>query len=219
MRGIYLTSLIFSVLAFSLFFVSAAFATETLLAEWLLNAATITVDLVEVVNEFNFTNLANGGGVDCSLIYDGFVEKNGGDIVTEVLNLAGIRDILGGTPILCLGLGSCVEEEDAELFPELLPWLTEMILFGTSFHDLVYSPSWHIDCLLNILLTLAEEECTIEHHISSTDTNVAEGVEDKFTEPDEENAHCGTETEKNGVVTGSGTVKPVGGGTLTVSSE
>jgi hypothetical protein len=219
MRGIYLASLVFSTLVFSLFFVSMAFAAETLLAEWLLNAASITVDLVESVSEMRTLNFVNEAGIDCSFIKDGFVESDGGDLVTEILTLGGVRAALGGTPILCLGLGTCVEEEDAELFPELLPWLTQMILFAGLIHDLVFRPGWDGTCLVVVLLTLAEEECVVENHVSATDTNVAEGVEEKFEEPEEENARCGSESEKEGSFTGSGVIKPVGGGTLSTSSE
>jgi hypothetical protein len=212
---------IFAMLVVGAIFVVPVLAAETLLAEWLLEALPVVSDLVETVGEFLRENLQNGGAVLCSFIYDGFVEANGFDLVTEVLTLGGVRAALGGAGIKCLGEGNCVEEEDAEVWPEKLPWLTELILFGTEFHDLVYSPAWFVLCLAVIILTVQEEECVVEHHTSSTKlANVSEGVSGEFpAEADEEQEKCKGETEKLGMFTGSGVTLPVGGGTLTVSSE
>jgi hypothetical protein len=218
-----LAFMMFAVLAFSAFFAASALAAETLLAEWLLEALPIVSDLVETEGELLLENLANGGAVLCSGILDGFVEANGFDLVTEVLTLGPTprKVVLGGEGVKCLGEGNCVAEEDAEAWPEKLPWLTELILFEAEFHNLVYNPAWFVLCLAIVILTVQEEECVVEHHTSSTKlTNVAEGVEGEFpAEADEELAKCKGEAEKLGMLTGSGVTLPVGGGTLTVSSE
>jgi hypothetical protein len=216
-----LAFMMFAVLAFSAFFAASALAAETLLAEWLLEALSIVSDLVETVGELLLENLQNGGAVLCSGILDGTVEANGFDLVTEVLTLGGVKVALGGAGVICLGEGNCVAEEDAEAWPEKLPWLTELILFEAEFHNLVYNPAWFVLCLAIVILTVQEEECVVEHHTSSTKlANVSEGVSGEFpAEADEEQAKCKGETEKLGMLTGSGTTLPVGGGTLTVSSE
>jgi hypothetical protein len=215
-----LALLVFAVLAFSLFFVAAAFAAETLLAEWLLNSVAVVSDLAETRGELLLEDLNNGAAVLCSFALDRFLEGDGFGLITEVLTLGGARVALGGAGLRCIGEGSCVAEEDAELWPEQLPWLSQLILFPTSIIDRRYATGWYILCLAVIILNVVEEECVAEGSMFATDKNVAEGVEEEFNlENEGEEAKCGGGTVRDGMIASVETTIPAGGGTLSVSSE
>jgi hypothetical protein len=220
MRGIYLTVLMLAVPVFSLFFIASAFAAETLLAEWLLSGVAVTSDLAEERGELLLEDLNNGVAVLCSFALDRVLEADGFGLVTEVLTLGGARVALGGAGLTCLGEKNCVAEEDAELWPERLPWLTQAILFETFMDDDISGLGWYILCLAPVILTVTEEECVVETSMFSTDKNVTEGVEEEFNlENEGEEAKCAGGTVRDGMIASDSVLIPAGGGTLTISSE
>jgi hypothetical protein len=181
MRKFYLAGLmLLGVLAFSVAGTTAAFGLEFSLAQWLVGGALVSTELlVEAVGGVLFEDDKSGAHVEClSGVFDGFVGPESLDLTTEVLDLAGNKiGELVGNGILCLGLGTCVEEEDAEAWPLKLPWKTEVELDltdGTAW-ELFFGAAWHVTCL--VLGVASTDECTGAEGAEVEVVNVTGGVE------------------------------------------
>ncbi len=201
-----------------------------LLAEWLLEGNPIvTPDLVESPGELTLTSL-NGAKLGvvaeilCTGILVGTVGPESADLITEVLTLGGVA--VSSTPLVgqqaeCTNTKNC---ESPKVWPVLLPWVTELELLeedgGPFFINLLLAAGWYAEC--TILGVKSAEECTGESAILTT--NEAGGVVGSlFSEEVRELAglklgNCSAGGVETGHVIGSGTIKPVGGGSLTASS-
>jgi hypothetical protein len=133
MRKIQILGLaLFAVFAFSVVVASASAE----VALWLVEEKDITEAegplAVHSEGELLLTDLNTLFGVatvDCSGFLVGTVGPNQFDLIESILNLSfELIEELPGLGLLCLGLGECLEEEDAEVRPEHLPWLTELEL-------------------------------------------------------------------------------------------
>jgi len=228
MKKLYAVSLaLVAVFALSALTASSAFAV-TLLAEWLLNGGVIaTPDLVEIPGELTLVN-TNGGGLGvkveilCSGILDGTVGPGSADLITELLNLAGekIGEGLGTLELVCTNTLNCT---NPKVWAEGLPWETEAELLeqGTEvfFSDYLLKGQYLAEC--TILGVAVEELC--EAGITATELkNEGNNVINTFSDAFQELAGfklgaCGGRAE-TAEVKGPGTITPVGGGTLAVSS-
>jgi hypothetical protein len=182
--------MLFGVLAFSVVGVSAAFGLEFSLAQWLVGGNLVLAELlVEAVGGFLYEDDKSGAHLECvSFVFDGFVGPESLDLITEILDLAGNKiGELVGNGLLCLGLGTCVEEEDAEWWPLKLPWKTEVELDltdGTAW-ELFFGTAWHVTCL--VLGVASTNECTGAEGAEVEVVNATGGVEMRESEvlPDE----------------------------------
>src|SRR6478609_6285566 len=122
-----------AVFAFGAVVASGAFAAEEP-AKWLWEGAEIGAGeelAIETVGLLTLMNLSNGGAVHCEGTFDGVVRASGEGLVTAVLRADGTAaqtgdasGLVAGTGVKCLGTGGCAAQEDAELWPDHLPWLT-----------------------------------------------------------------------------------------------
>lgn len=228
MKKLYAVSLaLVAVFALSALTASSAFAV-TLLAEWLLNGGVIaTPDLVEIPGELTLINLnAAGLGIKaellCSGILVGTVGPSSADLITELLNLAGekIGEGLGTLELVCTNTANCT---NPKVWAEGLPWETEAELLeqtaGTFFADYLLNGQYLAEC--TVLGVSAEELCTVP--VTATELlNEGNNVDDTFSDAFQLLAgfvlgSCGGRAE-TAEVNGLGTITPVGGGTLAVSS-
>lgn len=220
------------VILIALFAVSALAASTAsaevtfLLAEWLLEGAPITTaDPVETEGELNLVNLNAGGfGITaellCSGIFDGTVGPGSVDTTTELLELGTLTLITPTHTLSCANTKNC---EGALVVPVGLPWKTEIELMEdngvTFFADLLFNAGYEATC--TILGVKVKESCKAEV-VSTEKTNAAGGVvDDTFSEAFQllselKLGECGGRAE-TAETTGLGTIKAVGGGSLTVS--
>jgi hypothetical protein len=217
-----------AVFAFSAVLASSASAEVTLLAEWLINAQPVaTLTSVETVllgaTELLLVTLVLGVeavDIDCSGIFVGSVGPNGEDEITEVQNLSKERlgENLVGLSVSCEVLSAvsqCHAGELAELWPDNLPWHTNLFLMESgAFLDHLFGngtaePGYHVLCVTSG----AENLCT--GLTSTTMTNGVSGVIGKF-DATSEHASC---TTGEGDLTGEGETKTLTGAVLAVSSE
>jgi len=213
--------------------VSASAAPTFLLAEWLVNGATFTVELaVESVGTILLEDTAVGTDVECSGILDGAISsENGLDRISEVLELNGTTKI-SSTPLVELGLacttlaGICAEPL---LWPLHLPWDTQVELMeepvGTFllFVVLITKPGWYLICMKTFLEPV--DECTTKENgvidLSLELSLLLGQFSDAIsTEAGEKLATCTLGNSESGVVESiPGEILLVGGGELSASSE
>jgi hypothetical protein len=222
---------LFALFAFSSFAASEALALETVWldggvkpTEWL---------LVDSEGELLLEDQAPtiGGKVDvlCSGLNEGWIGSDASgnnpkwDEVTKITSLTGANRI----PCTLQVNGGCNSAAFAE--PINLPWLTELILVGTAFLDLVLSTNaneigWLVECL-DIIGGLHDDTCTIP----GTAAKPGETEVDNTTEKDvkilfaealqAEKAHCtlAAAGSHTGVVEGEVLVLLASGEELSVS--
>jgi hypothetical protein len=153
--------------AFSAVVVATASAEATLLAEWLINGASVTAltSTTNTVEEILLEDLGNKGGAIClSIVFDGSIGANGEFETTELLSLTGTAITLA-SPVLCeKDTGSVCEESttDIEIAPDGLPWHGVMFLDETSGKFLATITSkvaYSVLCL--ILGVKIEDSCNV----------------------------------------------------------
>jgi hypothetical protein len=158
--------------------------------------------------------------IDCSEIFVGSVGPNGEDEITEVQNLAKekLGENLVGLSVSCEVLSAvsqCHAGELAELWPDSLPWRTNLELMEAgSFLDHLFGngtaePGYHILCVTSG----AENLCT--GLSSTTMTNGVNGVIGKF---DATSEHWSCTTGEFDLTGEYETITLAGGGLLSVSS-
>lgn len=220
---------LFAMLACSVIVVASAGA-EALL--WLVNGADFTgtlnaeteglIELHKLVSPTN-GNLLNT--LHCEGIFDGTITNpavgfgDGTDEVTKVLNLLKeeIGEELVGLAIFCLvtqaaEAADCKLNTEAEVWPEKLPWLTDLQLMTTAetWLDLFLeatnkTPGYHVRCETGIIGLLAEELCEgpTSALLTNDATTVPPSVLGEFNANSEE-VNCTATGEKTGAQLGSG---------------
>jgi hypothetical protein len=181
MRKFYLLGLtLMSVFSFAVITAGSASALETLLADWVVGGVEVTGELlVEVDGEVSLQDLGavTAPVILCSGLLDGFLQENGQDLITEVLNLnnGGISlTALSGTALNCTTVsGTCTEPL---VWAVNLPWLTLLELLvippggagNEPFVILISSdgagnPGWYVECMGFLQ---GEDECTAPEGIA-----------------------------------------------------
>jgi hypothetical protein len=191
MKKIYLLGLaMFAVLAYGA--VMAASSALALESVWLVDGAKPLVGVaadVEGLLELTDTNVPGIGEVKvhCEGSFDGLIGPGKEDLIEEVLTPGGVKvEELVGAGLICKKVTSNCEEpamKDIELWPENLPWLTEIELMTTLpkwldiFRSGVISganPAYELLCLIlginaedlcSGLTSLALEENTAENDV------------------------------------------------------
>lgn len=139
--------------------------------------------------------------VTCSGSFIGTVGPDKADEITSVENLSGVKfGALGGTGLNCtVGAGAefltCDNSEKlAELWPDNLPWKSELFLEGAIYKDHIFGggvgkePGFDFTCKNSIGGTT---EGLCEGLLIATNlTNVAEGAEGVFTEAENISEKC-----------------------------
>jgi hypothetical protein len=211
---------------------SALAAPPTLLAEWLWNGSAVLSELlVDVEEELLLEDQKLGTVILCSGIFDGWVNVNGEDLITAVLNLTGteIGTPLGtGTALECTNQANC---ENPLVWADNLPWptLLELIELDNptpewSFVILILGtgggPGWDVECM-SIIPT--SELCEAPEGVAGAMnevTNVHGEFNDALTELlGLQLATCTVGGTQVGVVEGLGIILDTEGGNLQVSSE
>lgn len=162
----------------SAIFVTAASAEESLPAQWLFNGSAVTASLPTVSSgtlllEDTSTTIGKVA-ITCAGRLDGEVNSGGKGKITAVLTLAGVEAALGGTALLCANETNCGGE--GEVFPEDLPWNTQLNLLepsGKFVDELVTTAAYDVTCvILGIKVT---DECSAGE---GTATKVENGTAD-----------------------------------------
>ena len=175
---------LFAIFAFSAVITATALAAEeSLPAQWLFNGSAVTAALPtlstgSLLLEDTKTSIGKVAVV-CNGKLDGEVNTAGKDKITAVLNSAGTEIVLGGTALLCANETNCGGE--AEVFPELLPWNTQLNLLEPSgkFVDALTSEAgYNVTC--TILGLKVVDECTAA---IGTTTKVENGTSDVVETP------------------------------------
>lgn len=228
MRRLHLLGLVLvAVFAFAASAAASALAAPppTLLAEWLWNGVAVNAELlVDTEGELLLEDVKLATDVLCSGILDGWVNANGEDLVTAVLNLAG-EEI--GVPLTGLAL-ECVNDKSCEnplVWPDNLSWPTLLELIELepgvwSFVDLILGAGWDVECM-SILPT--SELCEAAEGASAA-TNETMNVNGEFSEVLTELiglklGNCTVGGNEVAVVEGLGITLDTEGGNLQVSSE
>jgi hypothetical protein len=211
---------------------SAAFAEETLPAEYLWNGEKIAEGVILPIlteNDPSTATLlledmkATGGAVavECSGMFNGEIT---GPKNAEILE---VESLTGSATIKCAyeTKGLC-EGTEAEVKAVNLPWLLEPLLVSTTvFTEMISkgagaagNPGWTTTC--KTIIGNVTDTCTGETSVIAT--NVTGGIEGEFSETNEEitkPGECSLSKEKSGLVVGKGLTVDTAGGTLTLSSE
>jgi hypothetical protein len=204
----------------------------TLLAEWLWNGSAVLSELlVDSEGELLLEDTKLATDILCSGILDGWVNVNGEDLITAVLNLGGVEigTPLTGEALACVNVKGC---ENPLVWADNLPWptLLELIeldnatvewsfvilLFGTG-----GGPGWDVECM-SIIPTSELCEATAGGVVGAT--NEATNVDGEFSEALTELiglklADCTVGGPETGIVEGLGIILDTEGGNLQVSSE
>jgi len=230
MKKLYFIGLtLLAVFAFSSVLVASASAETTLLAEWLFNGAAVTGTLTteisgEISLEDNKAPIVGKADVLCSGILDGWVDANGLDFVSEVLNLTTLVAVTLAAALLCTTISGCeaaTEASPIEVSPVGLPWSTLLVLVENgTFRDFITGSGYEVLCL--VLGINVEDTCTaaltsllVENGTAPTGALTPAGT---AATP---NANCtlgGAGTGVNTVQT-EARVLDTAGGEITVSSE
>jgi hypothetical protein len=115
---------------------ASAFAESPL---WLVDGVEATAGTASTVTGLlTLTDLNTPLGVveiHCEGSFDGTIGPNGVDEITEVLNNAGVKigTELTGTALICTNIQNCTELR--EVWPDGLPWGTQLELSGTNVVD------------------------------------------------------------------------------------
>jgi len=186
------------------------------LALWLLDGAdVISPVLVDSLGELLLENLLNGAAIECSGLFEGFVEAESLDLVTIVYDLSGtLWEELVGSGVACSSEKLCTEGR-GKAWPIKLPWETEVERDPENglFYELTLGAEWHLEC--TVLGIKAEELCTLP--VGSVEIlNVVGGVE--AMGPVEPEAECNGNPEEGLVEFLPGNLTTdVAGGTMSVS--
>jgi len=223
-----------AVFAVSLVVAAMASAVEFLLALWLLNNVAVSSPvLVDIEGDLVLSN-KNAGGLGitvevlCEGIFDGFVESESKDLITELLELNGTTGI-SHTPLvepglLCVDVSSGHTCAEPLVWAEELPWGTELELMideGTTFFvDLILGAAYYIECMslkISELCSVAETATELINEANGT-------VHILFSDPFQllaglALANCTLAGNATGEVTGLGFILDSEGGTLAASSE
>jgi hypothetical protein len=210
---------------------------EFLLAEWLLELLPIVEpDLVESSSsELTLISL-NGGGLGlkveilCEGILDGTVGPGSEDLITDLLDLSGnlIALELEGSGLTCTNIANCTSPL---VWADNLPWPTELELLEWNLGFIyvvlilsngVGSPGWHAECVIGGVKVT--ELCTAPEAAFEVSNNAGGTVDALFSEAIQTLSNlklgtCSIGGAETAEVKGLGTISPVGGGSLTVSSE
>jgi hypothetical protein len=160
----------------------------------------------------------------CKFILEGNVGPNDQGEITEVLNTSGekIGTNLSGNALLCSSLSACEGSTDIEIWPDNLPWLTELELMESAPHILNRlfgggagkEPGWEAKCLVFGL--------TFEDLCEGGTSSTAETTSEKFVleifNPaapiSSQNSTCTQGGEGAGKVTGEGLISLTNNGKL-----
>jgi hypothetical protein len=206
------------------FAVSAIAAASAFAApEWLINGAAVTASTsVETKGSLNLTDTETALGsvtVKCEGTLDGSVGPTGTDEITEVLNTAGVAIKLGGTALLCTS-SQC--SGTPEVWPENLPWKTQLELVGTVIRDHIFTSTGGAPgytSLCTIILPI-EDTCTglTSSLIENMPTESPPDVLGIFN-AESEHGSCTQGKSTSGVITGEGLITTLNGLALAVSGE
>jgi hypothetical protein len=216
---------LFAVLALSIVVVSSAFAGKG----WLVDGNPISESegalATETEEEIGLTDLGATGPPEvlCKDILDGTVGPEVRDETTEVLNTA--KEKIGtnktGLALSCTD-GKSICSSPVEVWPDNLPWLTELEGMEAEAHILDHlfgsgagkEPGYTIDCktIIGLIedtcegLTSTKAESTTEKYVLETFSEVA-GIETQ-------KVHCTIGGEGTGDIKGEGLVLLVSGKSL-----
>ncbi len=230
-----------AVFAFGVITAASASAAPTfLLAEWLVNGATFTGELeVESVGTILLEDSATGVDLTCSGILDGLIGENGLDRISDMLTLNGVTT-LTLVPLTEPGVEGCTSSSGLCSEPLVwalhLPWDAQAELMeepaGTFLLFVVLItesatggglPGWYIVCMKTIGEPV--DQCTFKENgvldLSLELSLLLGQFSDALaTEAGEKLATCTLGSSEAGVAeTIPSEILPVGGGTLSVSSE
>ena len=206
---------------------SASAAPVFLLAEWLVNGAAITTphNTDAEGSEILIEETILGIKIDvlCSGIFDGNVQANGVDVVSELLALAGGSAINLTNALVCTNSLNCPEPL---VVASHLPYKTTLELMeeegSTFFVDLFEgsggAPGYEVECMGSG----TADECTgnVALKMTNEGSNVDGLFEDAFNMlAGDKLANCSVAGTEAGLVEGLGTTLLTTGGTLAVSSE
>jgi hypothetical protein len=207
-----------AVFAGSAFAVSSAFAGS----EFLVSGAVITAPVEvngESVGAMLFEDAATLGGASDFLCEEiltlGFVGETFGGIFNAKQDL--ISSIEFMKPCI-IGSGPCESVDSVAMIN--LPWLTEIVLSGTSFIDLILGdeagvPGYLFEC--TTVLGLIDDTCATEA-MTTTIMNETEDIDATFPLASEaERTSCTQGNAKSGVVAGTSLILTESGLSLAVS--
>jgi hypothetical protein len=218
--------------AFSAILAASASAEVTLLAEWLVNGATIATLASKTTGEILLEDSkVLGVKVDilCSAILDGTILANGESEITEVLSLTGV--LITKTPLTGETL-SCENKENcggtgalASVYPLNLPWVDLLYLRenGQIWDDVTSKaaekaaagPGYEVEC--TILGTKITDECTTPAGL--TEFQIINNTAAEANGPSAPNGNCTAGGAGAGINEAFDAPITVETGTLTVSSE
>jgi len=230
---------LFALLAFGVLTAASASATVTfLLAEWLVNGAAVTTELVNTTTgELLLEDTALKADVLCSGVFDGWVGPSSLDFISEVLSLAE-PGVATGTPlsgpgITCEAQSTCASTPAPLVWPVNLPWETEVELMEDEgkiyFVDLITSKigevGYELEC--TVLGVKSTDECKATTAASQLTLSPVGGsvvLLGEFSEAftllaEAKLGKCTFAGGETGEVEGGGAFGMVGGGELTVSSD
>ncbi len=225
-----------AVFAFGVLVAASASAVTFLLAEWLVGGVAVTTELLvetsgELLLEDTNVPLLGKAMVLCSGIFDGLVQPNSLDWVTEVLTLSGTSvssTPLSGTALTCTNQENC---EEPLVWAIGLPYETEVELMedsGTFFADLLLAKGtggevgYEIECMKSVIGAITDECKTSEGvaELKLEGTNLVGVFSEAFTTlAGAKLANCTQGGTESGIVEGEGVEKLNEGGELTASSE
>jgi hypothetical protein len=151
-----------AVFAFYAFATASAFAVNP---EWLFGGvAVLAATSVQTTGHIKLSDtkapIVGTATIECNGILDGTFNTAGKDEITEVLSSTGtlIKSVtltsalVAETGLLCTGVTGC-EGTDAEVWPDNLPWNTQLELLSGQVVDHIFGngtdePGWHVFCLV-----------------------------------------------------------------------
>ncbi len=225
-----------AVFAFGVLAAASASAVTFLLAEWLVGGAAITSELLvettgELLLEDTKVPLLGKAMILCSEVFDGLVQPNSLDWITEVLTLPGTS--VSSTPLTGEAL-SCSNQENCEeplVWFTGLPYETEVELMedtGTFFADLLLAKGtggevgYEIECMKSVIGAITDECKTPEDvaELTLEGTTLLGKFSEAFTElAGAKLANCTQGGAESAIIEGEGAETLSGGGELTASSE
>jgi hypothetical protein len=223
-----------AVFAFCAFAAASAFAVNP---EWLIGGvAVLAATSVQTTGHILLTDtkapIVTTATVECNGILDGTVNSEGKDEITEVLTSTGTlikpvtltSTLVAENGLLCLGVKGC-EGEDAEVWPDNLPWNTQLELLNGQVVDHIFGngtdePGWHVFCLVFGIGTsdLCEglNYALIENMLTGSENDLLAN----FVEPPSEKANCLEGGPKTGEAKSTdGLISTLNGAVITVSGD
>jgi hypothetical protein len=151
-----------AVFAFCAFAAASAFAVNP---EWLIGGvAVLAATSVQTTGHIFLSDtkapIIGTATVECAWTFDGTFNTAGKDEITEVLTANGTlikpvtltSALVAETGLLCTAILGC-EGTDAEVWPDNLPWNTQLELLNGQVVDHIFGngtdePGWHVFCLV-----------------------------------------------------------------------